>query len=43
MVAIKGNEVVSVPLDEVGGRLRLVEPGNRLVRKAKNMGVCFGE
>ena len=43
MVAIKGNEVVSVPLDEVGGRLRLVEPGNRLVRKAKNMDVCFGE
>jgi len=42
MVAIRGNEVVSVPLDEVGGRLRLVEPDNHLVTKGKHMGVCFG-
>ena len=42
MVAIRGNEVVSVPLDEVGGRLRLVEPDNRLVKKGMHMGVNFG-
>ncbi len=43
MVAIRGNEIVSVPLEEVGGRLRLVEEDNRLVAKAKHMGVCFGQ
>ncbi len=42
MVALRGNEIVSVPLDEVGGRLRLVEPHNPLVEKARHMGVCFG-
>jgi 6-phosphofructokinase 1 len=43
MVAIRGNEIVSVPLDKVGGRLRLVEPENGLVTKARYMGVCFGD
>lgn len=43
MVAIRGNHIVSVPLDEVGGRLRLVEPDNQLVEKARHMGVSFGQ
>jgi phosphofructokinase-like protein len=43
MVALRGNEVVSVPLDEVGGRLRLVEPDNHLVTRARHMGVSFGQ
>ncbi len=43
MAAIHGNEIVSVPLEEVGGRLRLIEPDNRLVAKAMSMGVCFGQ
>lgn len=43
MVGIRGNEIVGVPLEEVGGRLRLVNPDNGLVDKARHMGVCFGE
>jgi len=43
MVAIRGNQIVAVPLEEVGGRLRLVEPENQLVEKARHMGVCFGQ
>jgi len=43
MVGIRGNEIVAVPLEEVGGRLRLVDPDNGLVSKARHMGVCFGE
>ncbi|MGQ1889494.1 ATP-dependent 6-phosphofructokinase [Thermophagus sp. OGC60D27] len=43
MVGIRGNEIVGVPLEEVGGRLRLVDPKNGLVAKARHMGVCFGE
>jgi 6-phosphofructokinase 1 len=42
MVAARGNDIVSIPLDEVGGRLRLVEQDNSLVKKARFMGVCFG-
>ncbi len=42
MVALKNNEIVSVPLAEVAGKLKLVDPNNALVVKAKNMGTNFG-
>ena len=43
MVALIKNEITSVPLAEVAGKLKLVEPGNSLVIKAKNMGTSFGD
>jgi len=43
MVCIKGGEITSVPLDEVGGKTKLIEPGNHLVEKALHMGVSFGK
>ncbi len=42
MVALKNNEIVSVPLSEVSGKLKLVEQNNPLVTKARNMGTSFG-
>lgn len=42
MVAVKGDDIVSVPLEEVSGRLRLVEPDNRMVTMGRQIGVCFG-
>jgi len=42
MVSLKGDSITSVPLSEVGGKLRLVPPDNPLVEKARRMGVCFG-
>ncbi|HZL76921.1 MAG TPA: ATP-dependent 6-phosphofructokinase [Bacteroidales bacterium] len=42
MVALKNDEVVSVPLADVSGKLKLVEPDNPLVLQAKNMGTSFG-
>ncbi len=42
MVAINGNKIGSVPLEEVAGKLRLVEPTSGLVNKALRMGVCLG-
>jgi len=42
MVALKNNEIVSVPLSEVSGKLKLVEQNNPLVTKARNMGTNFG-
>ena len=43
MVAVKGNALTTVSLDEVGGKLRLVEPEHPLILKARKMGVSFGD
>jgi ATP-dependent phosphofructokinase / diphosphate-dependent phosphofructokinase len=42
MVALKDDVIVSVSLEEVSGKVKLVEPDNQLVIKAKNMGTSFG-
>jgi ATP-dependent phosphofructokinase / diphosphate-dependent phosphofructokinase len=42
MVALKNNEIVSVPLADVSGKLKLVEPEDPLVVQARNMGTSFG-
>lgn len=42
MVALKNNEITTVPLEEVAGKLKLVDPENPLVIKARNMGTSFG-
>jgi len=43
MVAIKGNDLSTVPLEDVGGNLRLVEQDLPLIDKARKMGVSFGD
>ncbi len=43
MVALKNNEIIPVPLSEVAGKLKLVDPDNPMVVKAKNMGTSFGD
>jgi len=43
MVAIHGGVLTSIPLEEVGGRLSLVNPDDPLIAKARNMGVLFGD
>ena len=42
MVALRNGIVTSIPLDEVSGRLKVIEPNNRLVEKGKQLGVFFG-
>ena len=42
MVALRNGIITSIPLDEVSGRLKIIEPDNRLVEKGKHMGVFFG-
>ena len=42
MVALKNDEIVSVSLADVSGKLKLVEPDNPLVLQAKSMGTSFG-
>jgi 6-phosphofructokinase len=43
MVALKGDEIVPVPLDEVAGKLKLVPPNCSIVQAAREIGVCFGD
>jgi 6-phosphofructokinase 1 len=42
MVAMNNNEIIAVPLAEVAGKIKLIEPANPLVIKARNMGTSFG-
>ena len=42
MVAQRNCEIASVPLSEVAGKTRLVDPENPLVIKAKELGTSFG-
>ncbi len=43
MVALLKGDLVSVPLEEVGGKLRLVDPNDPLVINARNLGISFGD
>lgn len=43
MVAVKGSEVTSVPLEEVAGKLKLVPKDHPLIRSARRVGTNFGD
>lgn len=43
MVAMRQNELTTVPLSKVGGKLRLVDTEDPLIQKARKMGVSFGD
>ncbi len=43
MVALKNGIITGVPLSEVSGKLRLIEPDNSLIEIGRSNGVCFGD
>lgn len=43
MVALKGNLLTCIPLEEAGSQARLVESDNPLIKKARYMGTSFGD
>ena len=43
MVALKGNDIVGVPLDEVEGKLRTVPEDHPHIYNSRRMDVCFGD
>jgi phosphofructokinase-like protein len=43
MVASKDDKIISVPLNEVGDRLKTVPPNFSLIGKARNMDISFGD
>jgi len=42
MVALKNNEIIAVPLSDVSGKVKLVDPKDPLVLQAHKMGTNFG-
>ena len=42
MVAIRNDKIVKVPLEEVAGKLKTVDPDSQIVKEAKSMGISFG-
>jgi len=42
MVALKNTEIISIPLSDVSGKLKLVDPKDPLVIQAQKMGTNFG-
>lgn len=43
MLADHNREIVRVPLEEVAGKLKYVDPDGQLVREAKALGISFGD
>ncbi len=43
MVGIKNREIVRVPLSEVAGKLKTVDPNASIIKEAKLMGISFGD
>ncbi len=43
MVAIQNNQTVKVPLEEVAGKLKMVDPQSHMVKEAKMIGISFGD
>lgn len=43
MVGFKNNQIVPVPLSEVAGKLKYVDPQSEIVQQAKDLGISFGD
>ncbi len=43
MVALVNNEIVSVPLSEIAGKLKAVPKDSEVIKAAKTLGISFGE
>jgi len=43
MVCLKGQEVTSVPIEQVAGKIKLVPPDHPLVQAARRVGTSFGD
>lgn len=43
MVGIVNGKVKKVPLADVAGKLKMVDPDNQLIKEAKLIGISFGD
>ena len=43
MVGFKNSEIVPVPLEDVAGKIKAVDPNSSIIKQAKSLGICFGD
>ena len=43
LVVVKDNTIDKLPLSEIAGKLKMVDPDSDIVRQAKNVGISFGD
>lgn len=43
LVGIKNGEIVRIPLEEVAGKLKMVDPNASIIKEAKAVGISFGD
>ena len=43
MVGYVNREIVKVPLEDVAGKLKMVDPNSSIVQEAKTLGISFGD
>ncbi|WP_167957674.1 6-phosphofructokinase [Anaerosporobacter faecicola] len=43
MVGFRDGEIIPVPLEEVAGKLKMVDPESSIIREAKCLGINFGD
>ena len=43
MVGIRNREIVKVPLEEVAGKLKMIDPEASIIKEAKMLGISFGD
>ena len=43
MVGYRNREIVKVPLEEVAGKLKMVDPDSTIIQEAKMLGISFGD
>jgi len=43
MVGYRNREIVKVPLEDVAGKLKTVEPDSAIIKEAKMLGISFGD
>ena len=43
MVCVKNNEIDKIPLSEIAGKLKYVDPNSAIIRQAKAVGISFGD
>jgi len=40
---VKGNDISDIPLKEVAGKLKTVDPKSSVIKEAKILGISFGD
>ena len=43
MVGFDGDDIIPVPLEEVAGKLKMVDPDSAIIRETKSLGISFGD